>query len=312
MSQIPNRVLNITIPVIIVGFLIVFISAFISHNPEGFPLKDLVRDIGIAIMVAGIISLTYEWSTKETESKYEMKSVLDRVLSKFIPEVLWNEIQTEIFNRKAFRTDMEMEIELFKEFDDIDGNKVILPENVRILKTRLSYLLKGMSASKHHVDIVHHLDEHMRNNQLNVPRFITAALTDENGTVTNYTGKNLDNIIDTGKGRLFIPSNRCPAISYHGSGVKVVVERYELVNVPGLYTMVLPEMVIPSNNNNSISITLSKQTGAIDDVGLQIETWFNTQKHNFDKDKNADKWIFNSIMLPGQGFSLIFKPSSIK
>ena len=301
-----KKVKENTIVIIIVGFGIVFISAFIHHNPDGFPWKDLVRDIGIALMVAGIISIAYEWNTRETESKLEMKSVLDRVLAAFIPDTLWNEVQSEIFTRKAFRTDMNLQIELYSDSIEMGGNIFVIPHGQRVLKSVLSYKLKGMSSSKHHVDIVHHLDIHMKNDNLKMPRFIKALVTDENGHVSSYTDKYLATIVNSEKGILTIPSNRCPSILFQGKGVKVEIERYEIVNAPGLYTMILPEMVIPSDNNPSVVVSYNKQLNNENELSLEIETWFNTQKHNFEKEANADLWKFKSIMLPGQGFSIIF------
>src|ERR1043166_6510485 len=96
---IPGDVWKSSIGAFVIGILILLIPQAVEHIEclqqlvgERFHWNEIVRDIGIAFLVAGIVSFIYEWSTRVTAEHHKMKSVLQTVMSSFVPEDVWNEV----------------------------------------------------------------------------------------------------------------------------------------------------------------------------------------------------------------------------
>jgi hypothetical protein len=287
------------------GIIGVLISAYIPHAEQGFPLKDIIRDIGIAFLVAGIISILYEWNTRNTEKILTMKSVLDKSLSTLIPEALWEEVKADVLARRVFRSDMILEVTYFENEVDFGaaGGKIEIPKGQVVLKTVMKYNLQSVFAGNNPVGITHHLDQHMRNETIDLPRFTFISITEEGKSEKTYSGVELSkHIVD---GRLTLLNTEAINVSNKGESAVLNIERYELVSMPGLYTMVMPEMVIPSKKA-APTITVHLKTAIPENVNFRVETWFNSKGHNFVETEPKTKWQFQSVMLPGQGFSLIF------
>jgi hypothetical protein len=78
------------------------------------------------------------------------------------------------------------------------------------------------------------------------------------------------------------------------------------MNSPGAYNLVLPELTANSNESQgpTIKITISEVPPYID---TEINTYY--APHAFTQpDKSRNVWVYDEIMLPGQGFTLIVKP----
>jgi len=314
MKKIPKRIWVSAGLATVFGIIIILLSKFMPHTENSFPWGEVSRDVGIAFIVAGIISIIYEWSTRTTEKKIEMKSILDESLSTFIPNVVWNEVKTEVLLRKVFRSNMELRLKVLEgefKFDD-KADSIKIPEDKIVLKTILSYNLYGISTGNSNVDVKHHLDQHMRNNDMRLPCFTSATIKGGENESKIYIGDELAALVDSRTGCLSLSGKNNVKTSYlnQTNPTVICIERYEIVNVPGLYTMVMPEMVIPMSNDiashkkPTVNIILENEIKK--GIEMSIETWFNSPNHKFEKNASGNEWQFKSVILPGQGFSLIF------
>ncbi len=266
-------------------------------------LQEIFRDIGISFIVAGLISLIYEWSTRTAEKLGEMRTIVETFLKTFIPDKIWKEIENEVLLRKVFRSNLKMEVEFFENEIKIGNDKIPIPPGKAVIKTRVIYDLFGVSPFDDKIKISHFLDWHMRNEEMNLPRFTSMKIND--GTERLFIDEKLSNLFDNKLGCLRIEINE-PKFSKN-KGINIDIERYELVNIPGLYTLVMPEMVIPADDiNSTISISFINEEQIRKDLNISINNWFNSVGHNFLKTNQKYEWKFNKVMLPGQGFSIVF------
>lgn len=305
MKKIPKRILLTAAGALIFGLVTVSLSKFIHHSEDKYPWNEVLRDIGISFIVAGFISVVYEWSTRSLEKKDHMKHVLDETLSVFIPTALWQEVQSDVFLRRVFRTNMIMDIVLYDTtyLDNETNTELKIPKDILVLYSKMSYQLKSISTGISKIDIKHHLDQHMYNTDINLPKFIKAKVIDTDENEKIYTGQTLGEVVT--EGILNLSNENAVKVSYEGNISQIEIERIELANCPGLYTIVLPEMVIPDASlQKSISVNIDSSKIKGNNLKLAVQTWFNSPKHNFTEQELGTQWTFNGVMLPGQGFSI--------
>lgn len=304
MKKIPIKVWKSFFFATLIGVsILTFIHLHIVEIYLSQSLQEIFRDIGISFIVAGLISLIYEWSTRTAEKLGEMRTIVETFLKTFIPDKIWKEIENEVLLRKVFRSNLKMEIEIFESEIKIGQDNISIPTGKAVIKTKVNYDLYSVSSFDDKIKIRHFLDWHMRNDEMNLPRFTSMKIND--GSERLFTDENLTNLFDSKLGCLTIEINE-PKFS-KDKGISIGVERYELVNIPGLYTLVMPEMVIPSDDiNSSISISFINDENIRKDLNITINNWFNSVGHNFLKTGQKYEWKFNKVMLPGQGFSIVF------
>src|SRR5215213_1206777 len=207
---IPGDVWKSSIVALVVGILILLIPQGVEHIEclhqllgERFHWKDIVRDIGIAFLVAGIVAFIYEWSTRVTAEHHKMKSVVQTVMSSFVPEDVWNEVNREILHRMVARRNLVIQMMLYRSGQLPTGESITLPPTQAVLWIQVSYDLYGLVTGSYRSDVTHYLDQEMRNEEVDLPRFTRAqVITAESGTSLEYTGHELDEIYDRKKGCL--------------------------------------------------------------------------------------------------------------
>ena len=324
---IPGDVWKSSIIAFGVGVLILLIPHGVEYSEclkaflgEGLHWKEIVRDIGIAFLVAGIVSFMYEWSTRVTAEHHKMTSVVQTVMSSFVPEDVWNEVNSEILHRMVARRNLDIQLTLYRSGKLPTGEPITLPSTQAVLSTKVSYELYGLVTGSYRSDVTHYLEWEMRNEDIDLPRFIRVSVTPaESGTSIEYIDDKLDEIYDKKAGCIRLADKHSIKLLpiTENKPAKIIIERYELINTPGLYTMVMPEMVIPPPNQPgesetrptiSIAVLEGSQT---EGLRIDVYTWFSSPKREF-KRASASEWRFNGVMLPGQGFSVVFSRAEVK
>lgn len=302
--RVPTKILKAAGIASLAGLAVVYASKYIHHKENQFPWNEVVRDFGIALIVAGVVSVVYEWSTRSAEKREHMKQVLDETLSAFIPMALWQEVQSEVLHRQVFRTNMVMDIVVYeKQYNDcVTTETKQIPSNLLVFQIKISYEIKGIRRGKTKAEITQVLDQHMFNPTLGIPKFISANIIDTDEKNIDYIGENLKPIIK--EGVLTLSNANSVKVSFDGKPAKIVSDRYELVTNPGLYTLILPDMVIPEDSKPSITLSIDTNNVVNKNLYFNPQTWFNSSNHDFKKDSTDGKWKFGGVMLPGQGFSI--------
>src|SRR6266404_919101 len=140
-------------------------------------VKDLIRDIGIAFIVAVIVSVVYEFSTRSIGEHDTILQVINSTMSSFVPPSVWGEVTNEIIQRKAIRRNVQIDLELTREVVLPNGQVVPAPKGQAVLWMPYSYDLYRMSDKESQINVQHQLEYEMRNEQLHLPRFLSVTVS---------------------------------------------------------------------------------------------------------------------------------------
>jgi hypothetical protein len=270
-------------------------------------VKDFVRDIGIAFVVAVVVSVVYEFSTRSIGERETVLETINKTMSAFVPGSVWTEVKEEILHRNAIRRNVQIDLEMSREALLSDGRRVSAPKGQAILWMSYSYDLYGMSDRESQIPIRHQLGFEMWNQDLQLPRFERLTISGpSDGDKRIYVGMELKEI-DDGKGSISLEGGNSVKVPPEGSKnpVRITTERYELVNVPGSYNLIMPELTAKSEVSKEPTIKINiKKTP--DDLQVDVDTYY--AAHNFTKPEvNKNVWTFDRTMLPGQGLSFLFR-----
>ncbi|MDT4968838.1 MAG: hypothetical protein QOJ64_3575 [Acidobacteriota bacterium] len=300
----------------IVQFIIVSVLAvgvgltalYISQKSDEKSLKHhLWRDIGIAFLVAVIVSAIYETVTRNIAKHETTVDTLNKAMAAFVPGDVWTEVTEQVMKRNFLRRKIEIKMRLFREGELEGGQRVSLTQGRAVLWMSYGYDLYGLSAGSSTVDVQHELDWNMLDETLHLPRFTRVIVSRRDSSPKKYEGDSLSRI-DNKHGSIFLKDGDTVGLPPPDTNmpVRITNERYELVCIPGSYSLVMPQLVARSFGENSLTITISLES-LPPDVEAQIVTYYGP--HQFTKQR-PDFWTYDSIMLPGQGFSIVFKPRS--
>ncbi len=295
----------------LVGVSIIFGSLIIKHYGLGISaesiheyLIDITRDLGIAFTIGAIVFFLYEFSTRSAEKKEGAEAIMDLIFGTDTPKELWAEVKSEILSRGVCRSKMVMNVDFFEgsiKNKELDLQSIAVGKAV--IRVAISYELKGLLKRKHSVLVTHIADQHMYDAALGLPCFTSAYIKPTNFV---YDQNEIKQRVKAGVLSF-------PAVTFSPPDDNIfTVEtiRYEIVNIPGLYTMVLPEMVLPTTSPDGEivpAIQVNLNSTIRNDLDISVETWANSKNHSFKRAVNSNLWKFDGVMLPGQGFSIIFK-----
>lgn len=272
--------------------------------------KHLLRDIGIAFIVAVVVTVVYEYSTRHLDERITMLYVIDKAMAEFMPPSVWNEMKEEVLQRQRMRRNVDFEFKILRDAKLSNGKYISAPAGQVILWMKYSYDLYGMTANPIDVPIQHELAYEMWNERLEIPRFEKVSVISDHGkTVKDYVGDDLQKIYD-GKGSIRLEGPNLVQLppARFNQPVRIVSERYELVSAPGSYNLVMPELAarLDDSQDPTIKVTISEIPY---DLDVSLNTYY--AAHNFEQpDKSKNVWIYEKIVLPGQGFTVIVQPKS--
>jgi len=174
--------------------------------------------MGIAIIVAAVVTVAYETYAREVLAQETMEKVLETVMGDMFDGQLWVELRSQLLQKKAIRRGFCIRLRI-----DTDPQ---LPEHQAILWASVSYRLQVLRAKTEKVRVFHYLDRFMRNEPLKLPRF---------------------EHLSTGNRLIDLPSD--PGVfdeqvkmTNHPDGLPVIVERKELIYLPGAYNLLMSDL----------------------------------------------------------------------
>lgn len=297
---IPRDVWIVSILAAVVGVVLLASSQRLRNHKFS---KELLRDVGIAFLVAGIISFCYEWITESAAERRravvqntKMADTLYTILKYNIPPKVWKEVDESVYHGEAIRRNVNIVFRLHAD--------PRLPAGLAALDMKYTYSLYGLKSSSSDVDIEHDVVEHKEYGDL--PSFKYVSISRFDGTrIIELDGDALkqQGMLKTFKDTVHLE----PGYSFNGDqfddskAVQVITDRVEVINVPGSYSVGIPVII---EGPITISLEVPKEMN----IQPQVETQW--ARHTFDRTKreNGDyAWTFAGILLPGQTFNIIFR-----
>jgi hypothetical protein len=265
-------------------------------------LQDLLRDIGIAFIVAVVVTVVYEHSTRSIE---EREAYL-RGMTEFVPKSVWEDVKEEVLHRQRMRRNVEIEFKISRKARLSTGTYISAPPGQVILWMKYGYDLYAIGPGAASERVQHQLGYEMWNPDLEIPRFEKVTLIRDNGQKEDlWEGERLKRIIQDWSIILAPDIVQLPAARLH-QPVRIVSERYELMCAPGSYNLVMPELTVRADGSNVPTIKVAV-TELPPDLEFRLDTFY--AEHKFDPAGSSDNsWVYTNVVLPGQGFSLIVQP----
>jgi hypothetical protein len=284
--------------IIAAGIVVLVIAGLLTRRSRFW--GDLVRDIGIAFIVAGVVSGLYEFSTRSVEETRSDLDAVNHLMSLFIPKPVWNEISNEVVHRPAIRKNVVINVDVSHKAPPVTGQSVSLPPGQSVMWMKYSYDLYGLEGRPVTVSVDHTLDYHpMWNKDLRLPRFDKVVVTGPN-TSQSYVGEAQLNRIRIGDDSITVKVQLQPLAS--GKPVHVETERHELVNTPGTYYLVMRELTVNDDENQTPALDIFVTVPP--DLEVDVRTFY--EAHVFEHEEGKNRWTFKGTMLPGQSVGFLF------
>jgi hypothetical protein len=140
-------------------------------------------------------------------------------MNDFIEPVTWREVRDEILDKVAIRRHMVVEMKIKKLPGDL--------ANHYLLWTSFSYSLENLRTHRKSVPVYHALDRYMHEAHPDLPRFTLIQVDDVRGSIPAEAAP-FDQKLDVGP---------------RGTpGREIVIQREELISIPGAYFIVMSEL----------------------------------------------------------------------
>jgi hypothetical protein len=284
------------------GFALLIVHHWVRKGIAG----ELTRDVGIAFLVSAIVSVGYEFSTRNLEERKTLLDGIDRAMAESLPDNAWKEVRQEILGRPVVRRNVQIEFSLSHEAPLPDGRHVPVRNGQAVLTMTYAYDLYSLMSSGTHIEVSHALDyQPMFDPALALPRFASAVIR-EPGVAPRYYCSGDKTLTGDGHGGLTLSEIHMPPFRAN-EAVHVETKRYELVNVPGYYQLVMRELTTRGDDKHAHTVKVVAKNMP-PDIDAAVITYYDP--HTFRLDGN-NTWVLDETLLPGQGFNLVFKPHTV-
>ena len=272
----------LTVFVMIIGIGLIALAAK-RLGTSDTPLH-IIRDLGIACFVAGLVTIFYE----QVVHLRQLSDAVGLVVGAHVPRQILDAVDRQIFKTKVIRENFELRWIVSKDPK--------LPDDQAIIKVRISYDLYGMETEPFDFPVVQELEnQNVQNQDGTLPRF-------DRVTVGNKTLKDEELKAKITDGTLTLPAEKLyPWPGLENSGSKqgppthFIFERSEIVYVPGSYTVVL------SQNTHGVKLEVEVPP----DMKHKLKEWFERGGQHFEPAGDKE-YSFKDFVLAGQSISVQF------
>jgi hypothetical protein len=240
-------------------------------------MRDLLRDVGIAFVVAAIVAAIYELHARARFDRETMRGVLGSIYNDIVDGSVWDEIRNQVLDKEVVRKNGEITLGL--------KENTSLPQGQHILWVEFEYDLCGLRSTPRRVELRHFLDSFMNSSELELPRFDQIVIGDD-----VHKGASLASCINKG-----VFKKKLSVDGREGTPIRIVVERHEIVYVPGAYNLIMGELT------DGVRIHLQRIT-----PGIQLEVNIKSKISQLEEDGFLH---CKKFFLPHQGVEFRFKPS---
>jgi hypothetical protein len=246
------------------GIGIIYGAAFIKDHPIS---HDVASELGIAIVIAALVTLMYETYAREVLARETMARIVESVMGDMFDTELWVEMRKQLVRRTAVRR--EFSVRLRVERDER------LPPHQAVLWMSISYRVFALRQKTDEVKLYHYLDRFMYDAKTGLPRFTHISVGDE--------------VIDPRK----LHGRFAKDVDVRGwsDGVPVVVERREIVYTPGSYSLLMSDLT---------AVEIVKVEDVPADVAVEIN-WTLDKPHPV---QPFDACSVKRMLLPGHAIEI--------
>ena len=258
---------------LVAGLALIYLATrFEMHKTT----HDVLREFGIAIVIAGIVTLMYETYAREVLARETMSKVVESVMGDMFDAQLWEEMRRQLLQKTAVRRECIVRMSLEPNGD--------LPAGQIVLWVSLNYRLHELRTRAKTIHLRHSLDRFMRNERLNLPRFTRIQVADRVLDPRTLTDGRLD-------------LNEPASSSRYGTNV--LVERREIVHVPGAYHLIMSELTFVEN---------IFMQDVPDDVSVTLN-WTIDAEHAVRSNEGCK---INRLLMPGHAIEVRFERKAEK
>lgn len=235
--------------------LIYAAARFKAHDTT----HDVLNEFGIAIVIAAIVTLLYETYARKALASESMTKVFEVIMGDIFDNRLWTEMRTQLLEKPAIRRGFSVRISV-----EQDGR---LGDSRAVLWVAISYRVDALRSRTEHVKIYHYLDHFMRDSVTKLPRFTDISVGSK--------------VIDPRQ--ISDEFEQEVSLKEWPSGVPIIVERRELVYVPGSYNLIMSDLTeveivrvenLPDDVDIEIYWTLQKPLRMNAFEACRINRWF--------------------------------------
>lgn len=279
-----NVVWLLTILIVLIGIgLLVLSSKYLEQVKQSGKAvwHDIVRDLGIAFLVAGIVTIVYG-------SVLDLKRVTDAVglmIGENIPQPIWDATRDQFFQRDIIRENAEIRLTVERDPS--------LPSDQALIKSEISYDVYGLKPEPLSFSVQQELENiDLHNADNSIPRFDSILVGEK-----EYSGDELKKLSTDGLVTL-------PPVALqpwpreisdpHNKGIHMVFKRTEIINVPGQHVIVLSELT------DRVKLIIDAP-----DFNIKLKRWFDRRREDF-KAVGKSNFDFNGIVFPGQSINVQF------
>lgn len=249
--------------------LIYAAARFKAHDTT----HDVLNEFGIAIVIAAVVTLMYETYARKALASESMTKVFEVVMGDVFDNRLWAEMRTQLLEKAAIRRAFSVRISL--EPDSRLGN------TRAVLWVAISYRVDALRSQTDKVKIYHYLDHFMRDDNTKLPRFTDISVGSE--------------VIDPRK--IDVEFERELSLKEWPAGVPIIVERREIVYMPGSYNLIMSDLT---------EVEIIRVENFLDDVDVDI--YWTLQKPL--RMKAFEACRINRMFLPGHAIEFRFNRRS--
>ena len=273
---------------------------------------EVLRDLGIAFFVAGVVSGVYEWSTRSIDENRKAVELFDKINSYNMGQPVWEEIKREVLRSPRLRQNIKIRLSISSQWTDESGRLVELAPFRGVLRMEYRYDLYPLTSECWRLPVQHDLDNEMYDKTLNLPRFEAITFIRQFSLLKTQSktlqGEELKKFVKDGKFSVdpaAVKEIDFPTVD-ESRPVTIINIRYEVINMPGQYRLIMPVLAAPSVGEHTITL-------AIDDLPANVQPEINTfySGLKFNCDAQNRNCTFDGVMLPGQGFSVVLKRNGV-
>jgi hypothetical protein len=291
------------------GIVLILISALIRSSDGSEYLVDVVRDLGIGLMVSVFVVVFIEWRAGLTLRTEIAKEVLEAVYGRIVPDVVYDQIRDSTFRSDVLRRDWELEIKVLptegNEEEYSAARESASSDEVFLIESTVSYQLENLNDNKIAYTVSHGIDLDVPIKSHGIPRFTEVEVDDDSQSLdsdvacellanhTPYEEEGLALTVDEENQVLFTKMAQLPRAG-------AVAVRYTLrraIRAPGVYVLYC------ATPADGIKIKIDSTKELKFDVRP-----LHPQGKRIRVVESARRWEFPYGILPWQGFQIVSSP----
>jgi hypothetical protein len=254
------------------------ILLFLSHTgwrKNWFPsFSDLIRDLGMALIVASVIAVILEIYRFAHQRFGAMREMFDLIMSERITPEVWFELKDLIETKVCIRKNVHVRLAISPTVPPL--------EYFRALSVEYSYEIHSLVQRTTTVMVEHELDYQYRGLIEGLPRFTASSVDSPRAQQQSPAGNRK-------------VSFRVPLAGLGGRPIRVQINRQELVPMPGSYNLYTPEFI------KGLTVVVAESV-----PGVKVEVTVRPQGPGESLRRDGNTWWTDQLILPGQGLEVKF------